>query len=357
MSTDPRVSKYKRYNRFCYLVALAVFIIACLFALYSISMTNVKISFTEMLDILWKHLNGIVPVERTDIIKDTVIWDEYMPRAVAGVIVGAVLGMSGAAIQTATRNPITDSYTTGISSGALFGVTIFVILDISLFQIGGTLGMVLNAFVFALVPCAVIVLVSVFRKITPTMMILIGIGMMYLFSACTTMLKYTADPEKIEEIFEWNVGSLARVGPEELSVLVLAALILFIGLMVLSKSSNILMAGENTAHSMGVDPLKLRVVIFVVVSISTAMTVCFAGSIGFVGLVVPHIVRRLFKSSGFTLVALSGSFGALLLLVSDVIAKHIAVGMNLPVGIITAMIGSPLFLYLLTKNLKKSSIA
>ncbi len=328
-----------------------VLIMTCVFGFYTISMTEYPISFSESCRIMLDHMSGNLPSDRIGIVKDDIIWNNYMPRAIGAITIGAILGMSGAAIQSVVRNPMTDSYTTGISSGALFGVTIHVILGISVVPLNGNAGLIANAFVFSLLPCAIIILVSMARRITATMMVLVGIGMMYIFSAFTTLIKFTANPDDLETIYEWNIGTLANIRADHVVLLIVACTLLFIILMGLSKHITVMLAGDRAAQSLGVDPMRIRFVVFVAVSICTAVSVCFAGSIGFVGLVVPHIVRRIAGSTSRILIPWSAVLGAALLLGSDFIAKHLIMG-GLPVGVITALIGSPIFLYLLTKSLK-----
>lgn len=323
----------------------------CLFGFYTISMTEYPISFSEACRIMADHMTGDVPTDRIGIIKDDIVWNRYMPRAVAAIAIGAILGMSGAVIQTVLRNPMTDSYTTGISSGALFGVTLYVVLDVSVIPLRGDAGMVANAFVFSLLPCAIIVAASLTRRMTSTMMVLVGIGTMYIFSAFTTMIRFTADPDDLEVIYEWGVGTLAAVRADDLVLILSACIVLLIVLMLMKGRVNLMMSDDRTVHSLGEDPTRIRLVVMVVVSVCTAASVCFVGSIGFVGLVVPHIVRRIAGSDATVLVPWSAVLGAALLLGSDFIAKHVIMG-GIPVGVVTALVGSPIFLYLLTRSLK-----
>jgi len=305
----------------------------------------------EILEVFSNHLHGITPTEYRYIVIDKVIWDDYLPRAVGGITIGAILGVGGAVMQTVVKNPMTDAYTTGISSGALFGMTLFVITGCSLVGVGGNIGMIVNAFVFSLIPCMVIIAISVFRQVTSTMMILIGVGLMYVFSACTTLLKFTANPDDIETIFEWNVGTLANLGAVSMPFVIVACIVLFISMMYLSNSLNVMSSNDRLTQSLGVDPLKIKVIVFVLVSVCTAVAVCFSGSIGFVGLVIPHIARRIVGSNCRLLIPYSAVLGALLLTGSDFLAKQLYLG-GLPVGVITALVGSPVFLYLLTKKLR-----
>lgn len=248
---------------------------------------------------------------------------------------------------------MTDAYTTGISSGAMLGVTVYIVLGFSIVDVSYNWNMVVNAFVFSLIPCAGIILVSAFRRITSTMMILIGIGMMYLFSAVTTLIKFTANPDDIETIYEWGVGTLANMSASSMPFLIGSTLVLFIGSMLLAGSITVMSSDDDLTHSLGVDPLRLKVISFVLVSVCTAVAVCFSGTIGFVGLVIPHIARRIVGSNCKYLIPCSAVLGSLLLVSADFLAKQLIIG-GLPVGVVTALIGSPVLLYFLTKKLRDS---
>ena len=356
MSTDGttrrrEVIEYRKRGTIRYIVMSIVLAITCVFACFTITQTDYPISLNQILEVLSNHIHGVQVTDRVDVIIDSIIWDDYLPRAVGSVCIGVILGVGGAVMQTVMRNPMTDAYTTGISSGAMFGATLFVILGITIVDLPGNLGMVVNAFVFSLVPCMMIISISVFRKVTPTMMILIGIGMMYLFSAFTTLIKFTANPDDLETIFEWSVGTLGNLDSSSMPFLIVSAIVISMTMMLLSNRVDVMSAGDNVSKSLGVDPLRIRVVTFIIISICTSAAVCFSGSIGFVGLIVPHMARRIVGSRSSMLIPCSAILGALLLTASDFLAKNIVMG-GLPVGVITALIGSPIFLYLLTSRIR-----
>ena len=338
-----------RKTRLSYLLIAALAVPLVAVAVYSFCVSLYPMDFGDVVTVLRNRWNGIVPVEYDDRILDYLVFEGNVPRAIVGILAGATLGMSGAVMQSSMRNPLADPYTTGISSGALFGVTISVILGISVIPGAGEVSKIANAFVFALIPAAVIVLFSVHRKVTPTAMILIGLGVMYMFSAATTMLKYSADPLHIAEIYEWGVGTLVGVGWDAVWILLATTAVLTILLMAFCGRINVLSSGDSMSVALGVDPKRTRLIVLIAVSVCTAATVCFTGSIGFVGLVVPHIGRILVGSDLKRLIPASALLGALLLVGSDMIARVIG-SSGLPVGVITALIGSPLFLYFLIKQ-------
>lgn len=345
LDADGFIRRTKRTN----MIILMLIVPLVLLAVYSLSVSLYNMDFGDAITVLKNRWNGVAPVEYSDRILDELIFNNYLPRAIVGILTGATLGMCGAVMQSSMRNPLADPYTTGISSGALFGVTIAVILGISIVPGTGNISKIVNAFLFALVPVAVIILFSVHRKVTPTAMILIGLGVMYMFSAATTMFKYSADPVHIAEIYEWGVGTLVGVEWDAVWILLATTAILAVLLMALCGRINVLSSGESMSVALGVDPKKTRLMVLVIVSVCTAAAVCFTGSIGFVGLVVPHVGRILVGSNLKRLISASALLGALLLVGSDTIARVIG-SSGLPVGVITALIGSPLFLYFLIKQ-------
>lgn len=326
---------------------LIILIITSAITIYSVCVMSFNISFQEAWEVIFKHLRGDPLESYYDRIRDYLVFEGTLPRSIAAGLIGAILGISGAVMQYCVRNPLADPYTTGISSAALFGVTISLALGITLLPLHDEYGIVFNAFVFSMIPCAMMILISLRRKTTPTMLILIGIAMMYIFSSFTMVMKYNAEPEVLEQIIEWSIGSVSKAHWESIPFLIVALAVLLIMALFYSKKLDVMSAGDNLSTSLGVDPKKTRLICMIVVSACTSVAVSFSGSIGFVGLVVPHISRLFVGSKGFALIPCSAAAGALLLVAADTIARSFGAG--LPAGAITALIGSPFFLYFLIK--------
>lgn len=308
------------------------------------------ISFTESYKVLIDHILGNIPPDELGVGVDQIVWDLRFPRAIAGFVVGAGLGVCGAAMQSTMKNPLADPYTTGISSGASLGATLSIVLGISIIPgMYGNTSIIFNAFLCSLIPAFVIVIISMFKKNTsPATMILIGVAVMYLFTAVTTLIKLTASEESLAEIYIWNVGTLGKSSWDNVAYQVTATAFGIVSIMFLSKKLNILTMCDEGATSLGVNPKRTRLVVLIIVSMVTSTLVAFAGTIGFVGLVSPHVVRLFLGSDNRYLAPASAAFGAMLMLCSDCLAKSIGTG--LPVGVITAVLGGPLFLYLLVKQ-------
>lgn len=320
-----------------------------------LSFGKYSIGFLESYGILIDHLKGIVPTEGVERMKHYVVWDLRLPRALAGLAVGAGLGMCGAVMQSSLKNPLADPYTTGIASGASLGASVAIILGLCIIPgIYGESAVVVNAFAFALVPVLLIISMSRFKKnITPAGMILIGIAVMYIFSATTTLLKITASEESLAEVYIWSVGTLGKAGWGNVWYMIAAAVAGIVVFQSLARRLNVLVMCDSGAVALGVDPKRVRLASLGVVSLVTAVLVSFTGTIGFVGLVAPHMVRMFIGSDNRYLIPASAAFGALMLLASDCVARNIA-AVELPVGTITALIGGPLFLYLIIRQTKSA---
>ena len=350
------VRKYRAAGRRRLLYSAALIVLIFVICVFSLSISRIDISFSQAMQVVWNHITGNVPSRSEDYLAwwtDYVVVNDNAPRTIAGVCVGIVLAVSGAVMQSITRNPLTDPYTIGISSAALFGVTVYIISGICIVPfLDGYSGQIANAFAFSLIPAFAIVAVSTFKKTSSTMMILIGIAIMYMFNAFTTFLKFNATEEDLQEIYEWSLGTLTSAGWGAVGPLIAISIILIVVMLLMSNRVNVIAAGDKEAVSLGESPVRVRIVCFVMISVATAVAVCYTGTIGFVGLVAPHIARLFVGSNNKVLIPASALIGALMVVGSDCIVRMLPT--VLPVGVITALIGSPLFLYFLYKQRKKS---
>lgn len=314
----------------------------------SLGYGTVKIPFAECYTILFDHLTGNVG----DRLNDYIIVQERLPRIVTALVTGAALGVAGCAMQTILKNPLADPYTTGISSGAGFGATIAVVAGISL--VGGDYSIVVNAFVFSLIPMGVILLISKMKGADPTTMIMAGIAVMFIFNAVTTLFKLSADPDKLAELYAWTVGTVSDASWDNIFLMVIITLIGVAAVQIMSGKLNILATGDDSAKSMGIDVENFRIVMLLLISLMVATVVSFTGLIGFVGLVAPHICRIFVGADNRYLVISSAMFGAVLLEVADFVGRTVIAPAELQVGVVTALIGGPMFLYLIVKQKKRA---
>lgn len=348
MTEDDLVHRYRSTNRRKVLFATLCLLAAAVTFTVSIGIGQYDISFSESFRILVSHIMG----DSEPSMGDSVVWEYRLPRLIMAFFAGMSLAVCGAVMQSILRNPLAEPYTLGISSGASFGATIAILSGVSVIPaFTGNAAVVVNAFLFSLIPLAAIMLVSRFRSVTPTSMILIGIAIMYVFGSSNTLMMVMADPNDLADIYAWNVGTLGKSSWESLSIVLPVTIVGTILLICSAKRINILSAGDSFATMVGMRPQKTRSILFLIVALSTCSIVCFTGTIGFIGLVAPHIVRIFIGSDNHYLLPASAMFGGLLLMVLDVISKMVSWN-GLPVGVISALVGGPLFIIILMKQRK-----
>ena len=309
------------------------------------------ISVMDVYKDIWYHFFN---TEKLDTITDWVVFTMRLPRILTGLVTGASLAICGAAMQSMLKNPLADPYTTGISSGASFGFSISIVLGFTVGGIGGTMGTILTAFVFALIPAAVIIVVSSLKKTSASMMILSGIAVMYLFNACTTLIQLTASDATLSALFRYTTGDLSDSTWTSFYTIALFTLVGGAIIWACSKKLNILITGDNVATALGLNAHRLRIVLLIIISLMAASVVCFCGIIGFVGIVAPHLVRLFLGSDNRYLIPAAAAFGALFMMITDLISRVIIAPTFLPVGVICAFIGAPIFLWLLIKQRKST---
>lgn len=329
---------------FAFTTVLAFFLE--IFMCQSESITN-----ADVIDVLVAHLTGKTPDSEY---VDIVVWNYNMPRAIMGVVVGISLAFGGAIMQVIMRNPLATPYTTGVSAGASMGAALFIYLDFALVSTGSyNMTVAINAIAFAMLPTFAILLVARQRHITPTMMILSGIAMMYIFSATTTLLMLMAPhAESVESAYTWTVGSLGRVRWDNISIVIVVVIAGVASLMMIAQKIHVMNAGQRSATTMGVNVRFYRNLALFITATMTAVVVGVTGGIGFMGLISPHLARLVVGSDLKYLLPCSGFISATILLVADSFAKTIMTS-GLPVGIITSVIGGPIFVIILIRSAKK----
>ncbi len=344
-----REYKVARISKVVFLAAFIVFFV--ILVGYRITLGEYDISFTEVYDTLWKHITGnIDKTDVTELMNDNVVWEQRLPRVITAILVGIGLAAAGAAMQSMMKNPLADPYTTGISSGALFGATLA--MTVGIYIIGGYYGRVLNAFIFALVPALFIILLSRWKKPSPAMMILVGIAIMYIFNAFQSYMMLRADPNSASSVYTWSVGSIGMTTWEQIPIIAAISIIGFFTLFLMTRTLNALNSGDAYAKSLGINVDKVRIICLVLISIIAAGIVSFTGIIGFIGLVSPHIARIFVGSDNRILLPASALLGACMMLICDIVG-FLIIGATLQIGIVTAMIGGPIFMIILIAQQKE----
>ncbi len=319
-------------------ILLVLIIVAFVLFLVSLGLGRYTISIDNIVKTLLMQPN----IEQ--VIKD-VIFKIRLPRVVAAMFVGATLSISGASFQGVFKNPLVSSYILGVASGAGFGAAVAIILglNISLVQI--------FAFIFGIVSVVASFGISkLYKSSSALSLVLSGIVVSSFFSALVSLMKYLADPrDTLPEIVFWLMGSLATVTVDDVIKTVPVIVAGIIGLLLIRWRINIISMGEEEAESLGVDVKKLRGIIIALSTIITAAAVGISGIVGWIGLVIPHVGRMLVGPDYKKLLPVSTVIGAIYLLIVDNIARTITTG-EIPLGILTALIGTPFFAYLLWKS-------
>lgn len=297
---------------------------------------------------LWKgHFGESLSAVFSSPVSKRVFLSLRLPRVTMGILVGCGLAASGALAQAVLRNPLASPFTLGISSGAAFGAALSIFFGIlSLWRTAA------YAFIFASITSLGILGLAKFKNSRPETMVLGGVAIMFLFAAATSLLQYLSSENQIQAIVFWSFGNLGRAGWSEVAVAAFMILVPFPFAMRLSWDLNALSAGEDAASSLGTDVESLRRLGVVFISLMAAGSICFTGLIGFVGLVAPHIVRMCLGPDHRYLLPGSALLGIFLVTISDALARSILAPQILPIGIITAFLGTPFFFWLLLKSRK-----
>lgn len=275
----------------------------------------------------------------------TLVVNVRLPRAIAAALVGAALAGSGAAFQGVFRNPLVSPSILGVSSGAGFGAALAIV-----FFSSATAVVAPFAFLFGVLAVIASYLIARVYRSTPTIMLILGGTIVSaVFSALISLMKFIADPEtQLPNLVYWLMGSLSAIGWEQFAAAIPIAIGL-IALCVLAWRVNILSMGDKEARSLGLDVFRDKLLIIAAATLSTAGAVCMSGVIGWVGLVIPHIGRMLAGSDNRRLIPLSAAVGASFMLVIDLLCRTLS-SSEIPIGVLTALIGAPFFVYLLKKT-------
>ncbi len=273
-----------------------------------------------------------------------IIWDIRLPMAMMAVVVGAALAVAGVQMQTILNNPLAEPFTLGIAAAASFGAATSIVVGVSVLSAGGLFVTAANAWICAVGACLVIQGLSMLRDAGAETMILLGIALVFLFSALLSLMEFMASEQALQQVVFWTMGSLTKADWMRVG-LITVMLVLVVPLCArASWRLTALRMGDERAASLGVAVRKLRLTVLLGVSILAATAVAFVGTIGFVGLVGPHVARMLVGEDQRYLLPASALGGALLLSVTSIVSKIVMPGVVIPVGIITALIGVPFFI-------------
>ena len=333
-----------RLRKIAYIVGITILTLAI--SSWSITFNSSGITFSEVYGSIVNYaFSGTMDIpDKTQYI----VMNVYAPRVIMAILTGAILAIGGCITQTILKNPLATPYTLGVSSSASFGAGLTIIMGIS--ATVGSFPVMMNAFLFSLIPAAVILIVSVRKNMMATTLILIGISISYLFSAANTLMQFFGNADAVKAAMFWTVGDLNSALLSQIPYIFGTLVMVSVLAAVLAKDINIMKMGDDTAASLGVSVKFIRTSAIVLACFSTAIVVSFVGAIGFVCLLGPQISRICIGSDLKYLLPASAVTSALLMVIADFIAKAAVAPIVLPVGAITAVVGAPALIYLLIRN-------
>lgn len=330
------------------IIGIVVFV-----GLFSLSVYD-NMTLSEVYEVIWSHITGVTYEPRSRFWwADRYIWNTAMPHAIAAILAGASLAVCGTLMQAVMGNPLADPYSTGISSGACFGAVTAIVIGVSFASFANEVGIVANAFIGALIPAALIILISAKIRMTPATLILLGTAISYFFNSMITYLMVTTDADTLKSAYIWQIGSLDGMTWGYIPIMLGVTIVGTVFVLMMANKLNVMSLGDKSAISLGVDVQRFRTVCLLIMAFMTAAIVSFTGIIGFVGLVAPHLVRLLVGSDNRFVMPISMAVGALLLLMADYTAYQLS---NIPVGVIMSIIGSPVFLILIMYHTRKAGV-
>lgn len=297
------------------------------------------------IDVIKTILCPIFPQLQVSQTITTIVFEIRLPRIMAAIVVGAALAIAGAAFQSIFQNPLVSSDLLGVSNGAGFGAALAILIS------GTNLVTQVLAFFFGMISVSITYLISrAYKAGGILVLVLSGVAISAFFSALISGIKFIADPDdKLPEIVYWLMGSLASVNLDKLLMIIVPLIIGFAILLLLRWQMNILAMGDEEAQSLGLNPSRVRLLIIIACTLLTSAAVSISGIIGWIGLIIPHVARIIVGPNNKILIPASLSLGASFLLFVDNISRA-WISVEIPIGILTAIIGVPIFLYLLKQG-------
>ncbi|AHL34227.1 hypothetical protein CD58_15510 [Pseudomonas brassicacearum] len=283
-----------------------------------------------------------------------VMWDIRLPVALMAVAVGAALSLAGAQMQTILNNPLASPFTLGISAAASFGAALGLAFGVALVPVIAQYMVPLNAFVMAMLSALLIHVLSLRRGMTSETIVLLGIALVFTFNALLALVQFFATEQAVAAVVFWTMGSLTKATWPKLGVICLVILITLPIFARRAWAMTALRLGDEKAASFGINVRKLRLQTLVMVSLLASFPVAFVGTIGFIGLVGPHIARMLIGEDQRFFLPASLLTGALILSASSVVSKTLIPGAIFPIGVVTSLIGVPFFISLILGGKKQS---
>jgi len=324
------------------IVAICVAVVSIL---TGIAIGSVNIPITDILHIIGHNIFGIDLPEHITAGRVAIVWDQRLPRTLLAFIAGAALSVSGAVMQSALRNPLASSYTLGVSSGASLGASLVILIGVTL-PFLPMLSLPILGFAFGL--ATILVVMAIARQLDIRMenhtIILTGMVFALFINAISTLM-FSMYREGAQRMIFWQMGSFRLLGWNTVFILAPIALV---GIFLISRFKwelDVMTFGEEQAQTVGVNIRRIKLILLIAAAALTGSTIAFVGVIGFVDLVAPHVVRKIYGSAHRHVIAMSAVVGGTFMVLSDLIARTATAHTELPVGAVTAIIGAPFFAY------------
>lgn len=317
---------------------------------FAVTIGSVDISIKEVYQvILYKLLNIGDSSIGTGAVAD-VVWLIRMPRIVLAIAVGVGLSVVGIVMQAIVKNPLADPYILGVSSGASLGATLAVVLGIGNSFGSNSLGIM--GFIGAFgVSILVLIISNIGGRSNSIKLLLAGMALSSVCSSFSSFLVYISDDsQKLKTITFWLMGSLAGAKWNEIVIIMPIIILGVIFFMTQYRTLNLMLLGDEVSITLGTDLHKFRIIYLVITSLMIGLLVYVSGMIGFVGLIIPHIVRMIFGTDHKKIIPISALLGAIILIWADVLSRALIKGTEIPIGIVISIIGSPLFVWLMIKK-------
>ena len=313
---------------------------------------SVFIDPRDTLSILANQLFGTAMPEHISAVTASILWKIRVPRVLMAFVVGAALSVSGAVMQSVLRNPLASSYTLGVSAGASLGAALVILLGLSFLGIF-TLPMVGFVFGMAAVFIAMGLITALDRNMENNTIILMGMVFSLFVDAVLTMITALSN-EHLKQLVFWRMGSFAGNGFDQVAILTGIVVLAMIFLMQRTWEMDLMTFGEEQALSAGVSLKRVKFVLIGAAALLTGASVSFTGTIGFIDLIAPHVVRRVFGAKHRLVIPMSALFGGTFMVFSDLLARTMLAPLELPVGAVTALAGAPFFAYVYFARRKKA---
>lgn len=356
MSTADEVKKlYAKGKSRKVLVILLLFVALFVTVVVSLSLGAGSPRLIEAINVILDRIFPSLGIDTGRATTPTIILNVRLPRIVMAIIAGAGLAASGAVMQGVLRNPLVSSYILGISSAAGFGAALSIVFGFSILSQYSDYVTVINAFFFSFLAMLLVLGIARVRGITSETVILAGVAVGFLFSAMLSLIQYlTPDAQAVQAVVFWLLGSLQDMSWEPVMITLPIIVLCLILMMTQSWDLNVMSLGEDVATSLGVNSKRVLLLLMILGTLATSTIISFTGVIGFICLISPHLARMIIGSDHRFLLPCSMVVGSCLLLLSDTVARNVLAPAEVPIGIITSLLGVPFFIYLMLSRRRQN---